>query len=100
MPRFSTFAICGSIPGCPGICSGINMQNRYIYRDEDVTLDVIIKIEHVVRLIARETGKPFDDCLYEFYRSKVYEMLQKTGSLMWVESAEFITDEYFRENPL
>jgi hypothetical protein len=54
----------------------------------------------VVRLIARETGKPFDDCLYEFYRSRVYEMLQKTGSLMWVESAEFITDEYFRENPL
>lgn len=76
------------------------MQNRYLYRNEDVTLDVIIKIEHVVRLISKETGKAFDDCLLDFYQSKVYEMLQKTGSLMWIESAEFITDEYFRENPL
>jgi hypothetical protein len=26
-------------------------------------------------------------------------MLRKTSSLMWAESAEFITDEFFRENP-
>lgn len=75
------------------------MKDHYIYRNEDITMDVVTKIEHVVNLIALESGKPFDECLYEFYRSKVYEMLQKTGSLMWAESAEFIMDEFFRENP-
>lgn len=74
------------------------MKSRYVYRNQDITLDIMLKIEHVVRLIAEETGKPFDDCLYEFYQSKVYAMLQKTSSLMWAESAEFITDEFFREN--
>lgn len=76
------------------------MKNRYIYRDEDITLDVITKIEQVASLISHETGKDFDDCLYEFYCSRVYEILQKTGSLMWAESAEFIMDEFFREHPL
>lgn len=76
------------------------MKNRYVYRNQDLTLDIMMKIEHVARLISIETGLSFDDCLYEFYRSKAYDMLQKTSSLMWAESAEFITDEFFRENPL
>lgn len=73
------------------------MLNRYIYKGQDITLDVIMKIEQVVRILSAITEKPFDDCLYEFYKSKVYEALQKTGSLLWAESAEFITDEFLRE---
>ena len=73
------------------------MINRYLYKGQDITLDIIMKIEQVVRLISEQTQKSFDDCLYEFYQSKVYEALQKTGSLMWCESAEFIVDEFFRE---
>lgn len=74
-----------------------SMKTLYCYRDQDITLDILMKVEHVVRLIVAETGKSFDDCLYEFYRSKAYETLQKTGSLMWAESAEFVADEFFRE---
>lgn len=73
------------------------MINRYMYKGQDITLDIIMKIEHVVRLISDKTDRPFDECLYDFYQSKVYEALQKTGSLMWCESAEFIVDEFFRE---
>lgn len=73
------------------------MLNRYIYKGEDITLDIIMKIEHVVRLIGQKSGNEFDECLYEFYKSRVYEALIQTGSLMWSESAEFIVDEFFRE---
>ncbi len=75
------------------------MKNLFVYKNQDITLDIIIKIEQVARLIAIETGKTFDDCLYDFYLSKAYDMLRKTSSLMWAESAEFIADEFFRENP-
>ncbi|MFV0342490.1 MAG: hypothetical protein ACK5JH_06295 [Anaerocolumna sp.] len=73
------------------------MRNRYVYKGEDITVDVVMKIEHVVRLIEERSGNQFDECLYEFYKSRVYEVLLETGSLMWSESAEFIVDEYFRE---
>jgi hypothetical protein len=73
------------------------MVNRYIYKGEDITVDIVMKIEHVVRIICQKSGSDFDDCLYEFYKSKVYEALIQTGSLLWSESAEFIVDEFFRE---
>lgn len=73
------------------------MLNRYIYKGEDITVDIIMKIEHVVRIIEHESKTDFDSCLYEFYKSRAYEALTKTGSLMWSESAEFIADEFFRE---
>ena len=43
------------------------MKNKYVYRGQDITTDV------------------------------TYAALQKTESVMWAESAEFIADEYFRE---
>lgn len=73
------------------------MKNIYLYKGQDITLDILMKIEHVVRILSETTNKAFDDCLYDFYQSKVYEALRKTNSLMWSESAEFIVDEYYRE---
>jgi len=73
------------------------MENRYVYKGQDITLDVIMKIEHVVRIIAKKENRKFDDCYKEFIDSKTYIALQNTDSVMWAESAEFIADEYFRE---
>lgn len=73
------------------------MFKRYIYKGEDITLDIIMKIEQVVHIIEQKSGAEFDVCLYEFYKSSAYDALTKTGSLMWSESAEFIVDEFFRE---
>lgn len=76
------------------------MLNKYIYKGENITLDIIIKIEQVTRLIAKYTNRSFDDCLCDFYDSRAYEALEKTTSLMWSENAEFIVEEYFREKNL
>ena len=75
------------------------MENRYVYKGQDITLDVIMKIEHVMRIIAEKECREFDDCYKDFIESKTYYALQNTNSLMWAESAEFVADEYFREKP-
>lgn len=73
------------------------MVNKYVYRDEDITLDVIMKIEKIIRLIAKREHRSFDNCYADFAESRTYQALQNTETLMWAESAEFIVDEYYRE---
>jgi len=73
------------------------MLDKYQYKGTNITLDIIIKIEQVVRLLQKHTQRSFDDCLCDFYHSKAYEALETPGSLMWSENAEYIVDEYFRE---
>ena len=73
------------------------MESRYVYKGQDITLDVVMKIEHVLRIIAEKEQRGFDDCYGEFILSKTYSALQNTDSVMWAESAEFISDEFFRE---
>jgi len=73
------------------------MENRYVYKGQDITLDVIMKIEHITRIIAVIENCSFDDCYEALIKSKTYAALQNTNSTMWAESAEFVADEYFRE---
>lgn len=69
---------------------------KYIYNNEDITLDVIMKIENVVRLLSKQNNISFDEMLGKFYQSKTYKALANTKSCMWAESAEFIVDDYCR----
>ena len=73
------------------------MNDQYVYKGQDITLDLLMKTENVVRLISEKTGCAFDDCLLAFTASRTYRSLQNTETQMWAESAEFIADEYFRE---
>ena len=73
------------------------MENKYVYRGQDITTDVIMKIEHVAHLIAEKKSCAFEQAYRDFIVSKTYAALQKTESVMWAESAEFIVGEYFRE---
>ena len=75
----------------------MNMIQKYLYNDEDITLDIIMKIEKVVRILCERTGKQFEEILAELYKSNTYKALQNTKSTMWAESSEFIVDELFRE---
>lgn len=68
-----------------------------MYKGQDVTLDILTQTEKVVRLISDKQGRSFDDCLLDFTASRTYKALQNPMSVMWAESAQFITDEYFRE---
>ena len=74
-------------------------EKNYVYRGKNLTTLILSKIEHVVGLIAEKTGRAFEDCYPEFISSLTYKNLLNTETLLWSESAEFITDDYFREIP-
>lgn len=74
------------------------MGSKYSYHGMDITLDIYEKITAVIEMIAEKESKTFDDCYALFSASTVYEALQNEESLMWSESAEYIVDEYYRQN--
>lgn len=73
------------------------MQTKYTYNGEDITIDMMFKIEHVVNIIAERENKDFDTVFADFIASKTYNRLQQTANLLWAESSEFIVNEYDRE---
>ena len=73
------------------------MYTKYLYKNDDITVDIFFKIEHVVSIIAEKENVPFEKAYFNFLNSNTYKILQKTSSLMWAENAEFIVDEYYRE---
>jgi len=76
------------------------LPKAIIYRDQDITLDVMMKIEHVVTLIAEAEHVSFDKALLLFTVTRTYRSLMNTESLMWSESAEFLLDEFLRERQM
>jgi hypothetical protein len=72
------------------------MKNKYIYKGEDITTDVLFKIEQIVSILAEKEHVSFDDAYEMFVLSNAYGILKRTNNLYWAESAEFIADEYYR----
>jgi hypothetical protein len=73
------------------------MEGKYIFKDQDITTDVLFKIEDIVSILAEKENIPFDDAYALFVSSGTYGILHRTDNLFWAESAEFIVDEYYRE---
>ncbi|GHV83724.1 hypothetical protein AGMMS50212_10640 [Spirochaetia bacterium] len=73
------------------------MLNKYIWNEKDITFTTMIKIEHIVRLIAQKEATSFDEVYGDFLASNTYAILQRVDNEYWAESAEFIVDEYYRE---
>lgn len=76
------------------------METKYTYKDEDITIDMMFKIERIVNILAERKQKDFDAVFAEFITSDTYRALQRTNNGLWAESSEFIADEYERENNL
>ena len=74
------------------------MKGKYIYKDEDITTDVLFKIERISSILAERENISFDDAYEYFISSNTYSILKRTNNLYWAESAEFIVAEYYREN--
>lgn len=70
---------------------------QYKYNNQNITLDILMKIEEVTRILADLLNKSFDEVLGLFYKSKTFVALKNTESCMWAESSQFIADEYLRE---
>jgi hypothetical protein len=73
------------------------METKYTYKEQDITIDMMFKIEHIVNILAERDYKDFDIVFAEFLTSNTYRILQQTDNLLWAESSEFIVDEYDRE---
>jgi len=73
------------------------METKYSYKGQDITIDLMFKIEHIVNILAERDNKDFDTVFAEFLASDTYRILQQTDNLLWAESSEFIVDEYDRE---
>jgi hypothetical protein len=73
------------------------MEKKYTYKGENITTDIIFKIENIVEILSHRNKKNFDTMYVEFLESKTYSTLKNTDSLLWTESSEFIADEYERE---
>ena len=73
------------------------METKYSYKGQDITTDMLFKIEHIVNILAERENKDFDTILAAFLTSNIYHILQQTDNLLWAESSEFIADEYDRE---
>jgi len=72
-------------------------MTKYTYKEQDITIDMMFKIERIVNILAKREKKDFDTAFAEFIASNTYQILQKTNNLLWAESSEFIVDEYYRE---
>ena len=73
------------------------METKYSYKGQDITIDIMFKIEHIVNILTERNDKYFDIVFAEFLASDTYRILQQTDNLLWAESSEFIVDEYDRE---
>jgi len=73
------------------------METKYSYKGQDITTDMMFKIEHIVNILSGRENKDFDTVLATFLTSNTYRILQQTDNLLWAESSEFIADEYDRE---
>ncbi len=71
---------------------------HFSYNNQDITIDILMKLEEVVRILAELLNKPFDEVLGLFYLSKTFAALKNTESCMWAESSQFIADDFLREN--
>ena len=73
------------------------MKAKYFFKGEDITTDILFKIEHIVSIIAKKENITFDDAYNIFLNSNSYKILKRTDNLYWAESAEFLADEFYRE---
>ena len=73
------------------------METKYSYKGQDITIDMMFKIEHIVNILSERDNRDFDTVLAKFLASSTYRILQQTDNLLWTESSEFIVDEYDRE---
>jgi len=74
------------------------MKDKYVFKGEDITIDVLFKIEQIASILAEKENIVFDDAYEMFVSSETYSILKRTDNLYWAESAEFLVDEYYREN--
>ena len=73
------------------------MSEEYIYKGQNLTALILMKIEQTVGIIVEKENRAFKECYRDFLLSKTYRNLTDTDTFLWGESAEFIVDDYQQE---
>ena len=73
------------------------MIHKYLYIGQDLTLDIVIKIEKIVWIICEKEGNEFEEVLTKFFESNTYKNLKSNKSILRNEKSEFIVKQLFRE---
>lgn len=73
------------------------MKDKYIFKGQDITTDILFKLEQIASILAENEHISFDDAYAMFVSSNTYDILKRVDNFYWAESAEFIVDEYYRE---
>jgi hypothetical protein len=69
----------------------------YTFNGKDITMNMIIQIKLVIKILQKHYNIGFEDAVGRFYTSNTYKTLQQTENGLWAESAEYIADRYFEE---
>ena len=54
------------------------MEVIYTFNGKDITMNVLIQIRAVIKIIQKKLNLSFEDAMGLFYNSKTYEILQNT----------------------
>ena len=73
-------------------------SDKINYNGQDIFFLLLQKTETIVSIIAEKEKIPFDAAYKLFTISNLYKSMQNPASLLWSENAEFLVDEYYREN--
>lgn len=57
------------------------MEVIYTFNGKDITMNVLIQIRAVIKIIQKKLKLSFEDAMGLFYNSKTYEILQNTEKL-------------------
>ncbi|MDR0495915.1 MAG: hypothetical protein LBG95_09860 [Treponema sp.] len=73
------------------------MKDKYIFKGQDITTDMLFKIEQITGILAEKEHFSFDDAYAMFISSNTYSAFKRIENLYWAESAEYIADEFYLE---
>ena len=73
------------------------MKPIYEFNGKDITMNVIIQLKQIVKIIQSRFDLDFESAVMQFYWSKTYVVLQQVENTLWAESAGYIADRYFEE---
>lgn len=69
----------------------------YTFNNKDITMNMIIQIRDVIKILQKRYNTDFMDAAMKFYKSETYKILQQTENTLWAESAQYIADRFFEE---
>lgn len=73
------------------------MLHKDLYIGENLTLDLVMKVEIIITRISEEEGREFEEIFIKFLNSNTYRTLKNKDSKFRNKKSELIIDELFKE---